>query len=257
MKKEYTRLCFCGSLEDANHFHKLKIVLHCHLENSHQVLRSIELFAQISRQYQAKRSYFLYCAWKGQKWPFLALFQRRYWTYRRFTCSNWCPSTKEVISHTCRHGYTCASYLWLWHEVYLCGCWLAGLCTWHTDPESCVSKFPSFFGPSKGIHGSFLSHQYFYCHFLWWFSFIGNIISSTLVIQTKLDILPLSKEARTIYQYFNSVLGIILRGSMRCSISCIHPFVMTLSGLLESWSRSSIFWRAFHVSLRVLRSISL
>ena len=48
------------------------------------------------------------------------------------------------------------------------------------------------------------------------------------------DILPLLKEVHTIYQNFSFVLGVLLKGSTRCSISCIHPYGMSLSGLLES-----------------------
>jgi len=67
--------------------------------------------------------------------------------------------------------------------------------------------------------------------------------------------LHLTKEQHTIYQNFNIVQD-LLKESTRCSISCIHLFEMLLKGLLESQSKSSVFWRASQVSHLLLRSIS-
>lgn len=108
----------------------------------------------------------------------------------------------EVVNHTCRHGYTSQNML--------------AICDFDMRFTFAVAGWPGSAHDTR-----ILNHA------------LENIILWTRVTQTELGILRLSKEARTIYQNFSNVQG-LLKESTRCSISCIHLFVMSLKGLLES-----------------------
>lgn len=108
----------------------------------------------------------------------------------------------EVVNHTCHHGYTSQNML--------------AICDFDMRFTFAVAGWPGSAHDTR-----ILNHA------------LENIILWTRVTQTELGILRLSKEARTIYQNFGNVQG-LLKESTRCSISCIHLFVMSLKGLLES-----------------------
>ena len=121
--------CFCGSSVGHSHFHKLKIISQGHFGYFTWIHEVLMCLHKLGKHNITLRDRF---------WPY---FKDAIGAIDGSHIAVVVP-VDETISHTCRHGNTSQNVLAIcdWHEVYLCGCWLARFCTWFTDPHSCIGK---------------------------------------------------------------------------------------------------------------------
>jgi hypothetical protein len=169
----------------------------------------------------------------------------------------------EVVNHTCRHGYTSQNVVAICdfniRFTFIVAGW-PGAAYDTRILNHVLVNFHSFPMPPKNMHGTSFSsfHVSLVVLVLFILPHLLTFIRKYYLVDSgypnRIGYLAPYKGSTYHIPNFNIVQA-LLKENTRCSIFCIHPFEMWLKGLLESWSRSGVFWRVCQVSHLVLKSI--